>query len=203
MKNVIVTSKIYKDQNGILCFSYDKDILKMLSKLNFLVKPFNITNRINYKSLKTCNGLFLTGGGNIYNIEKNELNKIRDNFEKKLFRYFLKQNKPIIAICRGFQNIVNFYGIKLSKVNGHVRKMHNINIKKSKFIKYKKLKVNSYHNYMVTDLPKNYSIISKIKDGSIEIAEHNSKKILCLMFHPERTMPSQSKIMKSIKKFFK
>ena len=45
--------------------------------------------------------------------------------------------------------------------------------------------------------------ISCTNDGSIEIAAHKSKKILCLMFHPERTMKSKSLILNSIKKFFK
>ena len=53
------------------------------------------------------------------------------------------------------------------------------------------------------ELPSEYKNISNTKDGSIEIAEHKKKKILCLMFHPERAMKSQQQILKSIKKFFK
>jgi gamma-glutamyl-gamma-aminobutyrate hydrolase PuuD len=84
MKNVIVTTRIYKDRNGILYFSYDKDILNLLKKLNLLIMPFDISNKIDDKLLKKCDGLFIMGGGNIDKIEKNELNKIRDNFEKKI-----------------------------------------------------------------------------------------------------------------------
>ena len=39
-------------------------------------------------------------------------------------------------------------------------------------------------------------------DGSIEIAEHKNKKILCLMFHPERSMVSKKIILKYLKNFF-
>ena len=202
MKNVIVTTKIYKDKNGVLCFSYDKDILNFLNKLNLLIRPFNISKKIDHKNLKKCDGLFIMGGGNIHKIENSKLNEIRDDFEKKLFKYFIKHNKPIIAVCRGFQNIVSFYGINLLKAKGHVRKIHNINVDKSRFIKHHKLKVNSYHEYIVSSVPKNFLTVSKTKDGSIEIAEHESKKILCLMFHPERDMPSKFKIMKSIKNLF-
>jgi gamma-glutamyl-gamma-aminobutyrate hydrolase PuuD len=202
MKNVIVTTRIYKDRNGILYFSYDKDILNLLKKLNLLIMPFDISNKIDDKLLKKCDGLFIMGGGNIDKIEKNELNKIRDNFEKKLFKYFLKTNKPIIAVCRGFQNIVSFYGIELKKAKGHVRKLHNLNLNKSRFVKHSKLKVNSYHDYIINKIPKDFSIISKTNDGSIEIAEHNFKKVLCLMFHPERSMPSKSIIIESIKNLF-
>ena len=41
------------------------------------------------------------------------------------------------------------------------------------------------------------------KDESIEIAEHKSKKILCLMFHPERNMKSDKLLVEAIRIFFK
>ena len=83
-----------------------------------------------------------------------------------------------------------------------LQKFHSLKIGRSKYIKDKSLKVNSYHNYCIKDLPKNFIKVSNTKDGSIEIAEHKSKKILCLMFHPERPMGSKKLILKSLKKFF-
>ncbi len=203
MKNVVISSRIFKDQNGTLCTVYDQDILIMMKKLNLLINPFNISNKKNYNLLKNCDGLFLMGGGDISKIDKKKINIIRDDFEKKLFRYFVKHNKPIIGICRGFQNIVSQYGVKIFKVPGHVRTQHTLTIHKSRFIKSKKLNVNSYHNYSVKKLPRNYKAISTLGDGTIEVAEHKTKKILCLMFHPERKMLSQRKIIQSLKKLFK
>jgi len=203
MKNFIVSSQIFEDKNGTIYTSYDVDTLEMLNKLDILMTPVNISNKINKYLLKNADGLFLMGGGNINKIEKKKTNKIRDEFEKKLFRYFVKQNKPIIGICRGFQNIVSFYGIKLSQIKDHVRTNHHIKIKNSRFIKSKSFNVNSYHNYAVKSLPKDFSIISKLEDDSIEIAEHKIKNILCFMFHPERKMPSQKKIIQVLKNFTK
>ena len=148
-------------------------------------------------------GLFLMGGGNINIIEKKKINKIRDEFEKKLYRYFIRQNKPIIGICRGFQNIVSFYGIKLTQIENHVRTNHLIKITKSRFVKYKSLNVNSYHNYAIKNLPKDFSLISKLEDDTIEIAEHKTKNVICFMFHPERKMHSQKKIIQVIRNFIK
>ena len=88
-------------------------------------------------------------------------------------------------------------------MNGHVRQNHNLKIYNSKFISQKKLKVNSFHEYCIKKIPKNFKIISKASDNTIEIAEHKNKKILCLMFHPERKMGSKKVLMKSIKKFLK
>jgi N5-(cytidine 5'-diphosphoramidyl)-L-glutamine hydrolase len=203
MKNFIVSSQIFEDKNGTIYTSYDVDTLKMLNKLDILMTPVNIFNKINKHLLKDADGLFLMGGGDINKIEKKKTNKIRDEFEKKLFKYFIKQDKPIIGICRGFQNIVSFYGIKLSKIKDHVRTNHHIKIDNSRFIKSKSLSVNSYHNYAIKSLPKDFSIVSKLKDGSIEIAEHKIKNILCLMFHPERKMFSQKKIIQELKNFTK
>ena len=61
---------IYRDKNGELCTSYEEDILKMLNKLDMLIKPCNISKKINYSSLKKSDGLILLGGGNINKIEK-------------------------------------------------------------------------------------------------------------------------------------
>lgn len=203
MKNFIVSSRIIEDKKGTIHTMYDTDTLEMLNKLDISITPFNVLNKFNKNLLRNSDGLFLMGGGNINKIEKKKINKIRDKFEKNLFRYFIKKNKPIIGICRGFQNIVSFYGIKLFQVKGHVRKSHHIKISKSRFIKYKSLDVNSYHNYGIKNLPKEFSVISKFKDDTIEIAEHKTKKIICLMFHPERKMLSQKKIIQVLKNFTK
>ena len=203
MKSITLSSKIIIDKYKKINFQIDQDLSIFLKELGFSNLPIILKkNNVDFKNLKKSNGLILAGGGDLYKYKKNKVNKIRDNYEKKLFRYYYKKNKPILAICRGFQLIADIHGIKLEKINNHVRKFHSLKIDRSKFIKDKTLKVNSYHNYCIKDLPKNFIKVSNTKDGSIEIAEHKSKKILCLMFHPERKMKSKKKILKSIKNFF-
>ena len=203
MKSITLSSKIIIDKYKKINFQIDQDLSIFLKELGFSNLPIILKkNNVDFKNLKKSNGLILAGGGDLYKYKKNKVNKIRDNYEKKLFKYYYKKNKPILAICRGFQLIADIYGIKLEKVNNHVRKFHSLKIDRSKYIKDKSLKVNSYHNYCIKDLPKNFIKVSNTKDGSIEIAEHKSKKILCLMFHPERKMKSKKKILKSIKNFF-
>ena len=203
MKSITLSSKIIIDKYKKINFQIDQDLSIFLKELGFSNLPIILKkNDVDFKNLKRSNGLILAGGGDLYKYKKNKVNKIRDNYEKKLFRYYYKKNKPILAICRGFQLIADIYGIKLERINNHVKKFHTLKIGRSKFIKDKTLKVNSYHNYCIKDLPKNFIKVSNTKDGSIEIAEHKSKKILCLMFHPERKMKSKKKILKSIKNFF-
>ena len=203
MKFITLSSKINVDKYGNINFILDHDLNIFLRELGFNHIPIVLKkNNVDFKYLKKSSGLILAGGGDLYKYKKDKVNKIRDDYEKKLFRYYYKKNKPILAICRGFQLIVDMYGIKLKKTNNHVRKFHTLKVDKSKFINKKTLKVNSYHNYLIRNLPKNFINVSTTKDGSIEIAEHVSKKILCLMFHPERKMKSKKQILKSIKNFF-
>lgn len=204
MKSIILSSKAIIDNHQNINFLIDQDLSIFLNNLNLKILPKVLKNgKINPKNLKNADGLILAGGGDLFKYKKNKINEIRDNYEKKLFKYFINKNKPILAICRGFQLVVDLYGIKLEKIKNHVRTTHNLKLLNSRFIKYSKLSVNSYHNYSITKLPKNFLNIASTTDKSIEIAEHKTKRILCLMFHPERKMISQKSILKSIKKFFK
>jgi len=203
MRNFIVSSKLFFDKYNNLNTSYDMDVLSFLKKLSINIVP-NVAHTPNLiQKVKKADGLILLGGGDIYKKKKIKENQIRDKFEKKMFKLFYESNKPILAICRGFQLIMDIYKIKLIKMNGHVRQNHNLKIYNSKFISQKKLKVNSFHEYCIKKIPKNFTIISKASDNTIEIAEHKNKKILCLMFHPERKMGSKKVLMKSINKFLK
>lgn len=202
MKKIIVSSKLYTDKNGTKNILYDSDILSMLNKMQITKFPYLNSKLELVKNIHDAEGLILLGGGDLYKYKKNDENRLRDKLEKKLINLFLRKNKPILGICRGFQQIADSYGIKLIKKKDHVRKFHRLDLKKSRFLKYKNLHVNSYHNYCIFELPNSFNIVSKYKDGSIEIAEHKTKKILCLMFHPERKMKSQTRILNSIKNFF-
>ena len=203
MKTLVVSTKISIDKHKKINFHIDQDLSNFLNRLKVKIIPVVLkNNKLDLNSVKYADGLIIAGGGDISKKRKNKVNQIRDSYEKKLFKYYYKKNKPILAICRGFQLIADIYGIKLEKINNHVRKFHSLKIGRSKFIKDKTLKVNSYHNYCIKDLPKSFINVSNTKDGSIEIAEHKSKKILCLMFHPERKMKSKKNILKSIKIFF-
>lgn len=204
MKTIILSPRILIDKYNKINFLVDEDMSNFLNNIKVNIVPLSLKKKkIEIKDICLSDGLILAGGGDIFSYEKTLSNKIRDTYEKKLFNYFLKKNKPILLICRGFQLFSNMYKKKLFKVNNHVRKYHQLNLKKSRFIKYSKLTVNSYHNYGIKELPKNYINIANTKDGSIEIAEHKSKKVLCLMFHPERNMKSDKLLVEAIRNFFR
>ena len=202
-KQLTVTGRIITNKYKKLSIVYDQDLLDFVSKLNFSITPLNLNNKINYSLLKKSKGLIISGGGDIYKISKKKIDKIRDNIELKLYNYFKKNNKPILAICRGYQLIINFNAGTIKKIKNHVRKSHNLNVINSNFISLRKINVNSFHNFGLFNNVNNFKKIAFHKDGSIEILEHKTKKILCVMFHPERVMKSKKNILSDMVKFFK
>jgi gamma-glutamyl-gamma-aminobutyrate hydrolase PuuD len=203
MKSIVLSSRIKLDKYNKINFLIDEDLSNFVNQLDANILPISLKkNKVNYKNLDKAKGLILSGGGDIYQYKKSKENRIRDNYEKDLFNYFSKKGKPILLICRGFQLLAKLNNIKLTKIKNHVRKFHFLKLEKSKYIQCPTLNVNSYHQYILEKLPNHYLNIAQTKDGSIEIAEHRNKKILCLMFHPERSMGSKKKILKYLKNFF-
>ena len=202
-KRLILSTKIIKDKYGNKNFLIDSDIMNMMKILNVSIFPHIKNNLTLRNDVHKADGVILFGGGNLYESEKTPENFIRDSIEQKLIKIFLKRNKPILGICRGYQQIMKYHKVNIKKKKGHVRTTHKLNITNSKYLKKGSISVNSYHNFIISKAPKEFEIISKHNDESIEIMEHKKKKILCLMFHPERKMKSQKKILSNLKKFFK
>jgi gamma-glutamyl-gamma-aminobutyrate hydrolase PuuD len=196
--NFLITER-YKVKNNKKIYYLEKNWPKFFLKLNS--KFFSISNYNNFKNINNFDCLIISGGGDINNISKNKEDKQRDKFEIKLFNHFLKHNKPIIAICRGFQLIGSLYKNKLVAIKDHVKKSHKISLNKNIYLRSKNLITNSFHNYAFLKLNKNFKCIGKSKDNSIEIAILKKKKVLCLMFHPERKNINQLLINKLIINF--
>ena len=122
--------------------------------------------------------LILSGGPDIGKFPK------RDDTESFLLSWADKFSKPVLGICRGMQMMGYRYGVKLSKVDGHVKKKHgliipNINIKLPE-------SVNSFHNLALNNIPDNFSLLASSSDESIEAMKHDTLPWEGWMWHPER-----------------
>ncbi len=203
MKKILVSSNLCFDSYENINMDVKKDLNNYLIT-NGYFPIYYYSNKINYKFLSKCDGLILSGSGNINLIEKKKLNFLRDKFELKLFKYFKKRKKPILAICRGFQLISSYQKAKILKVKNHVRTNHHIYFDRKIENLKKKLIVNSYHDYGIKNINlKNYNLVARCKNDFIELAYNKKYNFLGLMFHPERYNISQITINKTIKKFFK
>ncbi len=203
MKDILITQSVLYSKKRGFTFLLSKDWHDYAEKINIKLIPYDFI--FSEKKLRKLNlkGVIFTGGNDLYKKNKKKENLFRDNREVMLLKYMIKNNYRILGICRGFQLISDYFKSELIKKNGHVKMNHVLNLYKSKFTNKKILKVNSFHNYCITNLPKKFNVISKSSDETIEIAENISKNILCFMFHPERKNPSQIQINNYIKFFFR
>ena len=203
MKKILVSSNLCFDKYKNVNIDVKKDLNNYLITIGYC-PIYYYSDKINYKFLSKCDGLVLSGSGNINLIKKNKLNFLRDKFELKLFKYFKKEKKPILAICRGLQLISSYQKAKIIKVKNHVRTNHYIYFDRNKEHFKKKLKVNSYHDYGIKNNNiKNFNLIARCQNNFLELAYNKKYKFLGLMFHPERYNISQIEINKFVKKFFK
>ncbi len=157
--------------------------------------PYLIPNNIKQiKIIKLLNlkGIIISGGNDI-NIEST-----RNNMEIKILHYSKVKKLPILGICHGMQIMNKFESGKLKKVQNHVKKIHHL---KSEDEQYP-IKVNSYHNFSISKLGKNFTAIARSNDGEIEAIMHKKYNWLGWMCHPERDKKFDKKLIKIAKNMF-
>lgn len=95
--------------------------------------------------------------------------------EKEFLR---NTNKPVLGICLGLQILAITFGSKLFELES----------KKYGFFDFeifnKKGRLRYINKWFIKDLPENFTLLSKGKEG-IEAIQHKTKPILALQGHPE------------------
>lgn len=177
-----------------LRFCIDTKLIDWVLKLGFkplLVSDLKILNFfLNQKNFKV-EGILLSGGNNI------NKNSLRYKIEKKLIEISKRRKIPLLGICHGMQFMNVYEGGSLKKVKNHVRINHKI---KSNF--YYPSKVNSFHEYGIKKLGRNFEIIAYSEDNEIEAIKHKKYNWLGWMWHPEREKKFNLILIKIAKSFF-
>lgn len=157
-------------------------------------------------------GILFTGGHDInpklYNQEKKGVCGIqcekRDEMESYLFKKAIKNDKPILGICRGIQLFNALLGgtlyqdlptqhsskIKHTMIKPYNRGVHSVEILKNtplhNIIGVNKLSVNSYHHQAIKDLAPSLIANAISEDGLIEAISMPDKKfVMAVQWHPE------------------
>ncbi|MEO8168273.1 MAG: gamma-glutamyl-gamma-aminobutyrate hydrolase family protein [bacterium] len=169
----------------------------------------------NAKELKKCDGLILTGGGDIhpkyYGREDylklvNDINEKRDEFEFKIVRDAVKEQIPVLGICRGMQvfNValggsmipdVRSEGFKdHAKTKDGKDRRHKVGIKKGTtlhwMVETTSSEVNTAHHQAVDRFGDGLKVTATSADGIVEGLEWEKSESMpflqLVQWHPER-----------------
>ena len=148
--------------------------------------------------------VLLSGGNDLNSLKDKGATNIylkRDKIEISLINFCIKNNIPIIGICRGFQLIANYLGGSIDKVEDHINRIHKV-----EFIQPNKIiDVNSFHSFGLKqyNLPKNIKPIAYHKqDNTVECFKTERPfKSLNFMWHPERKNGAKKESIRLIKNF--
>ena len=176
----------------------DQRVADFLYKCGYL--PIPVPNRMELADdvLSTLHpkGIVLTGGNSLAKYGGNAPE--RDLMDETLIRLSLSYNIPVYGLCRGMQSLLDYFGCKLSKVNGHVAVRHKI------YGNGKERNVNSFHNFAAVSLESDDLVAEyHSDDGVIEMVRHAIHPMVGVMWHPEREKDFSEQDIQCIVELFK
>ncbi|MEE3342786.1 MAG: gamma-glutamyl-gamma-aminobutyrate hydrolase family protein [Bacilli bacterium] len=147
--------------------------------------------------LDKCDAFIIPGGTYFY------------KFDEYIIEYARKSNKPLLAICLGFQALCSMYSPNRTKTDmtkklpndnhcGNSRKyIHNIDIKKDsklyEIIEKDNIPINSIHHDYIDFIPNSLTVSAYSEDGIIEAVEDKKHKFFIgLEWHPEYILDEYS-----------
>lgn len=143
------------------------------------------------QELPIC-GILLSGGNDLasYGGDAPE----RDEVERFLVQYAIKQKIPLLGVCRGMQLLLDFFGTPLVPVKDHVRTEHPLSNGDL---------VNSFHSFGAVSCKAPLEVTCSSQDGVVEGIRHRDYPwIQGIMWHPERYHPIRKRDIAMIKELF-
>lgn len=182
----IITS--YKERRDCA----DQRISKFINTCGYLPVPLPNIDRLAKEymdKLRPC-GIILSGGNSLikYGGDAPE----RDMIDKNLIEYSIQNNIPIYGFCRGMQSILDYFGMPLYQIKGHVGVRHKLHDRN----------VNSYHNQGTWESSEEIEIVYKSSDGIVEGVKHKKYPIFGTMWHPEREEPFCAEDIRMVQMLF-
>lgn len=136
--------------------------------------------------------------GEVETIQSSDYNRERDSFEIALINEAIKQNKPIVGVCRGMQLVNVVLGGSLNQqIQNHwqdkamTQTSHDVLISKHSpldLIYGRKAHVNSFHRQSIKQLAPQLEVIAKSLDDHIIEALQSTDpnlRFLGVQWHPD------------------
>ncbi len=171
-----------KDNNYVL----DQRWLIFLKKIFKTCEVHIITQNIKNFNF---NLVILSGGNDSLKYSSKKRDIIRNKIDDLVIKLCLKKKIKLIGICWGAIKINEYLNGNTKRIKNHVNTFHNISgvLKIGNKNINKKYKVNSFHNFSLKTLGNDLQAVLKCSnDNSIEMFTHKYKKIIGIMWHPER-----------------
>ncbi|WP_142504588.1 gamma-glutamyl-gamma-aminobutyrate hydrolase family protein [Melghirimyces algeriensis] len=212
MRPVIgITMSMRREENRLTLHRDNSDAIFLAGGLPFLL-PYTTDKHCLHQMAKRMNGLLLTGGGDIdpglFGEEPllglGEVEPERDRMEMALSQMMIEANKPVLALCRGFQilNIAlggDMYQDLYTQREGviqHYQKAtrdhasHTIQIAKDTTLRkvagVDRIRVNSFHHQAVRRIPNGFIVSATAPDGVTEAFEKIGEPfVMGVQWHPE------------------
>ncbi len=160
--------------------------------------------------VRTLDGLLLSGGDDIppeaYGEQPVEQTKVaspgRHEFEKAIFDAWLETGKPLMAICRGCQEVNVCMGgtliqdIPTQTAGGIAHRgddiTHSVTLAEGSLVRRlfdnaERIEVNSTHHQAVKDVGRGLKVTARSDDGIVEAMEFTDGRFaIIVQWHPER-----------------
>lgn len=104
----------------------------------------------------------------------------RDRTEQELLRLALASGRPLFALCRGMQLLLDSFGVSLERVEGHVATRHDLLLDGIPH------QVNSFHSWGAREVNEAFVVRARSADGVVEAVRHVHLPLCGVMWHPER-----------------
>tara|TARA_B100001287_G_scaffold86010_1_gene71874 strand:- start:12862 stop:13506 length:645 start_codon:yes stop_codon:yes gene_type:complete len=188
------------------CLDQQWTNLMCKAEIDFILLPNSIDNLESWLNKKNLSGFILTGGNDLAFLQdaKNQAPN-RDETERKILEWALKNQTKVLGVCRGMQLINCFLSGGLTRIKGHAGTKHTINVLSDNFYLGDKSEVNSFHDWGIyeSDLSNDLLPMASANDGTIEAIVHEKLPWMGIMWHPERgDLKDSNCSIQLIKNFF-
>ncbi len=179
----------------------------------------------NADALSRCDGLLLSGGGDIHpgrygcSVDplSDGINEERDAFEYEVIAQALKDEMPILGICRGMQIFSVFLGGSMipdvqragyadhGKGKGSEDRVHTVLIEPQTMLQTLvpsgRGSVNTNHHQAVDRVGEGLAVTARAEDGIIEALEWKHRQstfLLLVQWHPERMQDAHNPLCNGV-----